>query len=242
MIAFAFKYILILLIPSLHKQTMAPSIKLTYFDIEGVAESVRLALALSNTEYEDIRVAFPDWGALKPTLPYGQLPVMTIDDGPMLTQSKALLRHVGATYSSTLYPTNKILPIEEAIGVVEDLQKSFSPAMNPQKALMPDGYFSTDEGKEVIKKLRETFIATDLPKYMKFLAALLKRNDGKWLASTDEPTIADCYALPIVRGFTRGHMDHFPTTVLDDFPEIVDWIKRFCALESVKGRYSNGIF
>ena len=57
-------------------------IKLTYFDIEGAAEPVRLALALAGKEYEDDRVKFPDWKDLKPKTPYGQLPVMTIDDDP----------------------------------------------------------------------------------------------------------------------------------------------------------------
>ena len=32
------------------------SIKVTYFDIEGVAEKIRLTLAVCNKEFEDIRV------------------------------------------------------------------------------------------------------------------------------------------------------------------------------------------
>jgi glutathione S-transferase len=81
-----------------------PKIKLTYFDIEGAAEPTRLALALAGQEYEDVRVKFPDWKELKPKTPYGQLPIVTIDDGPMRTQSGAMLRWVGATLSKTLYP------------------------------------------------------------------------------------------------------------------------------------------
>eukprot|EP00529_Nitzschia_sp_RCC80_P039198 CAMPEP_0113493720 /NCGR_PEP_ID=MMETSP0014_2-20120614/28737_1 /TAXON_ID=2857 /ORGANISM="Nitzschia sp." /LENGTH=56 /DNA_ID=CAMNT_0000387591 /DNA_START=118 /DNA_END=285 /DNA_ORIENTATION=+ /assembly_acc=CAM_ASM_000159 len=48
-------------------------IKLTYFDIEGAGEPVRLALVMSGAEFEDDRIKFPDWGALKPKTPYGQL-------------------------------------------------------------------------------------------------------------------------------------------------------------------------
>ena len=221
---------------------MAPSIKLTYFDIEGVVECVRLALVLSNTEFEDIRVKFPEWKEMKPNMPYGQLPVLQIDDGPLYAQSKGLLRYVGATYSKTLYPTDKLLAIEEAIGVTEDLQRSWVPAFAPSKKLVPEGFFDTEEGKLKIKQLREEFLAEDLPKFMKYLTALLQKNGGKWLASSDEPTIADCFALPIIRAWTRGHVDYIPTTCLDPYPEIVDWIKRFCALEQIKGRYNNGIF
>lgn len=32
--------------------TTTPKIKLTYFDIEGVAESIRLAFSLAGVEYE----------------------------------------------------------------------------------------------------------------------------------------------------------------------------------------------
>jgi hypothetical protein len=63
-------------------------IKLTYFDIEGAAEPTWLALALAGQEYEDDRVKFlPDWTELNPKTPYSQLPLMTIDDGPVRTQS-----------------------------------------------------------------------------------------------------------------------------------------------------------
>jgi prostaglandin-H2 D-isomerase / glutathione transferase len=221
---------------------MAPTIKLTYFDIEGVAECIRLALLLSNTEFEDIRVNRPQWVEMKPKMPYGQLPVLQIDDGPLRAQSKSILRYVGATYSTTLYPSDKLLDIEEAIGVVEDLQRAWSGAFSPSRKLVPDGFFETDEGKLKIQQLREEFLADDLPKIMQYLMALLKKNDGKWLASSDSPTVADCFALPIIRAWTRGHIDYIPTTCLDPYPEIVDWIKRFCSLEQVKGRYNNGIF
>jgi len=48
-----------------------PKIKLTYFDIEGVAEPIRLALVLSGIPFEDHRIKFDEWPAMKPTTPYG---------------------------------------------------------------------------------------------------------------------------------------------------------------------------
>ena len=104
-------------------------IKLTYFDIEGAAEPTRLALALAGQEYEDDRVNFSDWPEMKPKTPYGQLPLMTIDDGPVKTQSMAMLRWVGATLSKSLYPLDKIYDVEEAIGVIEDMNKAWQPGM-----------------------------------------------------------------------------------------------------------------
>ena len=92
------------------------SIKLTYFDIEGRAECVRLALALADVEYEDVRISFPEWEELKPKTPHGKLPVLQIDDGPMKTQSGAMMHWVAMKYSKMLYPESKTYEIEEAIG------------------------------------------------------------------------------------------------------------------------------
>jgi hypothetical protein len=68
-----------------------PKLKLTYFNIQGAAEKVRLAFVLGAVPFDDVRVPFPEWPALKPTTPYGQLPLLTIDDGEPMAQSDAML-------------------------------------------------------------------------------------------------------------------------------------------------------
>jgi glutathione S-transferase len=225
--------------------TKPSSIKLTYFDIEGAAEPTRLALTLSGTPFEDVRVKFPDWAALKPTTPYGQLPLFQVDNDPVRTQSMAMLRWVGTTLSDTLYPADKLLDVEEALGVVEDMEKSWQPAfymgMRPANFGRPDGFQNTDEGKAVVQEMREQWIQTKLSVHVEYLENLLKKNNGKWLASTDAPTIADCKAIVFLRALTRGHVDFVPADCLDKHAVIVDYIKRFCALELIKGRYTSGI-
>eukprot|EP01046_Picozoa_sp_COSAG06_P102267 COSAG06_NODE_48432_length_332_cov_0.665236_1_plen_52_part_10 len=42
------------------------SLKLSYFNIQGAAEKVRLAFVLGRIPFEDHRVPFPEWTALKP--------------------------------------------------------------------------------------------------------------------------------------------------------------------------------
>lgn len=56
--------------------------------------AIRVALKAAGVEFEDQRVSFPEFGALKPTLPAGQLPVLEVD-GTMYTQSGAILRWAG---------------------------------------------------------------------------------------------------------------------------------------------------
>jgi len=221
---------------------MPPSIKLTYFDIEGVAEPIRLALLLSGLEFEDDRISFKDWSTLKQTLPYGQVPVMTIDGGEMKTQSGAMLRWVGS--QGKLYPSDKLYDIEEAIGLIGDVQNSWSPslymAMRPEKFGYAQGYNKSEEGMEQIKTMRQNWIANELPKYLKYISDMIDKHGGKWIAA-EEPTIADCLAVPFLRRFTVGGIDHVDADCLTCYPKIVEYIERFCALDGIKGRYKTGL-
>ena len=208
----------------------------------------RLGFILAGVEFEDKRVKFPEWNDLKPQTPNGKLPVMQIDDGPMLTQSMAMLRWVAAKYSDSLYPikdVDKMFAVDEVLGLLDDFRSVWLPSMYLPRAFEayghPENYGSTDECKATVKKLREKWVKEEAPKMASSLEKCLDKNDNNWLASKDAPTIADCVAVPFLRSFTRGHVDHVPTTVWDDHPKIVDYIKRFCALEGVKGRYNDGI-
>lgn len=46
-------------------QTKMPSYKLTYFDVRGRGEPTRLIFKAAGVEFEDKRVTFEEWGALK---------------------------------------------------------------------------------------------------------------------------------------------------------------------------------
>jgi glutathione S-transferase len=218
------------------------SIKLTYFDIAGKAEPIRLALLLSKVPFEDERVNVADWAALKPKMPYGQLPTMTIDGGEPMAQSKALLRHVGATYSETLYPRDKLFKIEEALAVMEDFDNCWIPCqyigISPQHFGYPEGYGKTDEGKEHIKEMRINWLEHRLPYHAKNISQLIQKNGGIWMATKDQPTIADCEAFCLLHAFTRGYLDHIPTDLFDKYPTIKEYMERFEKLPEIKEWYA----
>jgi hypothetical protein len=49
---------------------------ITYFNVRGRAEVIRLLLEEVGVEYRERRVAVEEWSALKATLPFGQLPCL----------------------------------------------------------------------------------------------------------------------------------------------------------------------
>lgn len=236
-----------------------PSIKLTYFGIQGVAEKVRLTYHIAGIPFEDDRVAFPDWPALKPSTPYGQLPMMSIDGGEMLAQSGAMVRYAGmlATQKSkadggvtpALYDCStpeKLLVIEEALGFVGDIQKAwmFAVYVGMKPGLFGHPTVTTDaEGKQVpvdnsaiVEKVRSSFVSDQLPPWMDHLTKKLKANGSAFLCGA-QVTIADCDLVPTLTRMMSGGVDYVPTTCLDAWPEVKAYVERFMALPAVSAYY-----
>jgi glutathione S-transferase len=218
-----------------------PSIKLTYFNIEGVAEKVRLAFALSKVEFEDKRISFDGWKDLKPKTKYGQLPMMQIGDDEPFAQSGAMVRWAGRlARRANLYPPRLILKIEEAIGLEEDISKAIMPSiymgMYPQNYGYPED-MPKEERTKVQLALRAKLIEKpdgQLIKMLGYLEAFIGDNDymcGK------SPTIADCQVVPKLRHLTKGILDGIPTTLLDDFPKLKAYSERFYVIPEVKSWY-----
>ena len=60
-----------------------------------LAAQVRIALTIAEVPFDDVTVAFPDWGAKKPTTKHGQLPELILPSGKIVTDSMAMLRLAG---------------------------------------------------------------------------------------------------------------------------------------------------
>jgi len=98
--------------------TMAATPKLTFFDLGGRGEPIRLAFFVSGIEFDDHRITHADWPTLKPSTPFGGLPMLELN-GVTYSQSNSLLRYVGKL--GGLYPTDAIdaLKVDEILDFVE---------------------------------------------------------------------------------------------------------------------------
>ena len=68
-------------------------IKLTYFPAKGRAEISRLILSYSGVKFTDERLSPEQFGAIKSSLPWGQIPVMNYK-GQLMCQSLSIARWV----------------------------------------------------------------------------------------------------------------------------------------------------
>eukprot|EP00928_Gymnodinium_smaydae_P054442 TRINITY_DN38206_c0_g1_i1.p1 TRINITY_DN38206_c0_g1~~TRINITY_DN38206_c0_g1_i1.p1 ORF type:complete len:656 (+),score=166.83 TRINITY_DN38206_c0_g1_i1:137-2104(+) len=222
-----------------------PTIKLTYFNIEAAAEKVRLALVMTGTPFEDNRIDFKDWAALKATTPFGQLPVMEVteDDGTkkVFAQSPAMMRYIARRFDKTgkLYPADAdaSLQVEEMLGLSDDMARAWSPSLYLGMGRhMNYGHPEEWPAKAAtVQALREKFIAEELPKFMGYFTAALEKS-GAFLCGAS-PTIADLQLFPQLRYYTKGVADHVPADCLDKFPAIKAYLTRMLELPEIKAWY-----
>ncbi|EKX44006.1 hypothetical protein GUITHDRAFT_153127 [Guillardia theta CCMP2712] len=220
---------------------MAPSLHLVYFDIEGVAEKVRLTLLLGGVAFQDERINFKDWSdpAVKQRAPYGQLPFLTVDGGAPITQSEAMLRYAGKL--TKLYPEDfdKALKVDEIVGLQGDMARAIAPSI--YVGMRPHVYgYAEDlpeaERKAIQGRLRETLLKDDIPRFLGYFEEKLVQN-GTGFFVGDCVTIADCVMLPQLRQLKSGRLDGIPTDIVDGYPKLSEFYRMMMDIPCIRNHY-----
>jgi len=104
---------------------MSHTIELTYFAGRGLAEVIRLLLSYLDVDYSERNIATKEeWLALKPSLPYGQVPLLTID-GKRLVQRKAIERYISTKHNLYGKNADEAYEIDSINESIADLTTSF---------------------------------------------------------------------------------------------------------------------
>ncbi|EGZ23679.1 hypothetical protein PHYSODRAFT_353859 [Phytophthora sojae] len=137
-----------------------PTLKLTYFDGKGRAELPRLIFNYGGVAFTDDRISHADFGALKPTLPFGQVPILEVD-GVVYAQSMAIARY--AAKIAGLYPSNAVEALKADM---------FSCSMGDLEGPFVDIAFKTPDEAEKAQK-KKVFIEETVPKFFATLEKLV---------------------------------------------------------------------
>lgn len=180
--------------------------RLIYFDFAGSrGEECRLALHLAGVDFEDVRVPNGDWPALKPTMPFGAMPVLEIPGKPPLAHSNAILVFIGRQHG--LHPADAFEAArhEALMAAVEELRHTITPTLR-----------ITDPERK--REAREALAANELKTWGSQVEGQL--GDGPFAGGT-ALQVADLKLYMVVRWLTSGTLDHVPTTVLDHCPKLL---------------------
>ncbi len=174
------------------------NLTVTYFDFSGSrGEEVRLALRMAGVAFDDNRIDRDTFVRLKPTLPFGSLPVLEIEGRGVFGQSNAILRLIGRQHG--LYPED---PFEAArhdafMDAVEDLRHRISPTMRIQ-----------DPAEK--KAARQILAADYIPQWGGCIDRLI--GDGPFIDGA-RPGVADIKIYMVHKWISDGGVDDIPTDI-----------------------------
>lgn len=184
--------------------------KLTYFDTDGRGAPVRIAFHAAGIDFEDVRIDFKEFMAIRESLRFHCVPTLEID-GTVVTQSNAMARYVGKM--AGLYPEDDLqaLYCDEAMGAIEDLLHKIVPTFG----------LEGDALKAAREKLVEDWITT----IVGGLGELIDRG-GDYFAD-NRLTVADLKVAGLIKWLNSGQLDHVPTDLVGRVaPALNDHVER----------------
>lgn len=218
------------------RKDLRPSLKLTYFDMPGFGDHVRLTLAVGGIVFEDERIDYAEVARRRATgeLPFGQVPVVSID-GHVYAQSNALLRYFGRL--AGLYPEGvNQLRCDMAVEAWMDVDTKLVPqhykcalsrSPNDGKPRVP---LSDSQQADVAHELNQDALPTMLVR----IGKVLKASNGPWYCG-EVLTIADIKSYVVVTGLSNGsYAGGIDSAVLDGCPELREHAARVGALPAVR--------
>jgi glutathione S-transferase len=196
--------------------------KLTYFKGRGRAEIARLIFAAAGVAYEDVRIEKDQWPALKPSTPFGQLPILEVD-GVKLCQSNTIARYLARKYNLAGKTELDQARADMIIDCFEDTAK-------PMLAF----FHESDEARKA--ELKKKFMEEQLPTSLGLLENILKANnngDGYFVGS--ELTWADLAFLNVASWIAmagaESQLANYPKLTalrgrVEKLPKVAEWIAK----------------
>jgi len=196
--------------------------RLTYFDMPvSRGEECRLAFVLAGVDFDDHRIKREEWAALKPTTPFGSVPVLEVEGHPPIAQSNAILALIGRLHG--LHPSDpyEAARHEAVMCAVEDLRALVAPS-----GRLPDA-----EKRSV----REALVTGPLAAWANHIEAQL--GEGPFFSGA-KPHVVDVKLYVGVRAFRNGVMDYVPGTVFDHAKRLIRLCDAVAEHPAVKAWYA----
>ena len=196
--------------------------KLTYFNTRGRGEVLRFIFAQAGVKYEDNRLGYgsSDWLKIKPSMPFGTMPVLEINGGKQLAESMVIGRYLAEEFG--LAGANALENAEIA-GVAESISDLTA-------IFVLTVFYEPDETRKAaaMKKLMQETV----PGKLKYFEAKASTNESGWLCCS-KMTWADLAAYQVLEwvvGANESAFDEFPSlkklkASVEALPNIAKWLK-----------------
>ena len=180
-----------------------------YFDMPGRGEMIRILLKYLKMPFEDIRIKFPDWPALKSSGKFElqQLPTLVCEPcGVHMCQTDAIMHRFGARYG--LLPLKCPDKLYKVVWWCNTLKDTMDNAARIAFSPLPE---------EKKKTMRTEFFEKTAPTLFDAMENRLKMNKTQCFLVGRSYTIADFEFVGVYRGFYKSPM----------FPEFAELSKKY---------------
>ena len=205
----------------------SPKYRLVYFHTQGRAEVCRYMFALAHQPFVDERIpepanatTRPTFDALKPSLPFGQLPVLYIDGGKdgsiVLAQSHAIERFLARRFELMGHSDVEQQLVDSVMEALTDLSLAYRRSRQDEAT-------------------RTGFLSQTVPTFLQQLDRLAQRHGSHCTLVGESLTLADVlvyhnFSIPIAEQPAMNQLvDGFPRiraaiTHVAERPEIRRWV------------------
>jgi len=201
---------------------------LVYFGIEGRAGPIRNMCAIGKVPYEDEIVA--DWKKLKPSLPYGQVPVIRVGN-LVINQSNEILRYVSKL--AGLYPDDPLQALQ-VDALCANMYEIFDATIGMTYRMKAD---AAEKGK-----LRMQFLDKKEGK----LGVMLERLNLQIGVSNSGYlfefgiTAADLMLFQLICHLAMGTLDGIPKSIIrDNFENLEKFRLQVAKIEAISDRFKD---
>ncbi|XP_048767140.1 glutathione S-transferase-like isoform X2 [Ostrea edulis] len=159
-----------------------PKYKLTYFDLRGRAEPIRLLFAVAGVPFEDERIEREQWSAIKHKVPGNALPILSVD-GFLVTQSTAIIRHLARIFGLDGETLSLKVKVDEIVEYLLEMKNKMA-----EMPMMSDDSRTQEKAMEIMKSFKELMM-----KACTFIEAQIQKNmkQGNGFAVGNRLTVAD---------------------------------------------------
>ncbi|KAI6233738.1 hypothetical protein M3Y99_00889200 [Aphelenchoides fujianensis] len=115
-----------------------------------------MCYAYTNTPFEDVRIQRSEWRQRKKEFPFGQLPVLELEDGVQIPQSYAIARYVGRKVGLAGANEVEAALVDAVADLYKDLIVEIAPYLHRRNDEQKDALFA-NQFEPAIKKFFPLF-------------------------------------------------------------------------------------
>jgi glutathione S-transferase len=194
--------------------------QLTYFEIRGRAEPIRLLLEEAGVVYDDVQISQDEWPKRKPSMPFGQVPMYREGDLE-LVQSHAILRHLARKHGLDGRDERQRVRCDIAIEAFRDIGDRMGAVFGALGSNRADH--------------QKAFVEDELPERLAALERFYDSNPAGppfWVG--EALTVADILAFNFIEGFEAAFPDSLRST-----PHLREFSQQFAGRPRIQAYFQS---